>query len=369
MNKLLGDTRAGGRAQNRKQNKRAEEEEADENYLTTQLLMRDMPKLPSVPILRKGEENEDTELAIEYEDRDQAKFAEAVEEANKKEENILVQKYQKKGMWDDNKARELVDKALSDKREELQKRGKGDFDTPESAIARNQKYKLGDVTLSIEHTDDATIRRHKEHVTEVAAKSQELIDRKEKEIVADEDPELIDALLDHPSRIDKIVAAKEGQEILEFDSQEELEEFEANKGKPSDEKMTKSRAQIIENTKRGPAITKNEHGAENISLLYDEAPPQDRAIPLFNDPLKRLKYLPIYPGKVRKWVTYPYFIFIYFFLYYGKTKNFLVVRKGCQTDQTKWLSHDVIFGRRCFRKKIACRANTQKNIFPIHFLM
>ena len=301
------------RTKSSKQNKREEEDE-EEQSMQWPAQMRGLPELPSLPIIQKGEgENqvaENTEEEMEEEEvfvsRDDARLNTSITEAELKEERTLVQKYQRRGMWDNVKAREMVDKALTDKRDQLRSRGRADLDTPESATARNQKYKLGDVTLSIEHVDDATLRRHKEQMHETAAKSQELNERKEEEVVADEDPEVIDALLDRPSRIDKRIAEMKGQEILDFDSQEELAEFEANKGKPSDKLMTRSRAQITEDSKRGPAITKNEHGADNISLLYDEEPPGDRAIARFNDPLKRLKFFPIYPEKIRKWVTYPH---------------------------------------------------------------
>lgn len=304
---------AQSRAQRSEQSKRntgveEEEEVDDKGTFEWMSSLRGLPDAPSMPIIQKEGETGTVEEreTPQSESRDEAKLAEAFEEARHREEKALVQKYQKKGMWDDTKAREVVDKALSEKRDELRTRkGRGDFDTPESAVARNQKYKLGDVTLSIEHVEEATLRRHNENLTEVASKSQELLERKEEEIVADEDPELIDALLDRPSHVDKAIAAKKGEEILDFDSEEELAEFEANKGKPSDQKTTKSRAQIIENRKRGPAITKNEDGADNITLLYDEEPPSERAVIKFNDPLRKLKYLPIYPPKVRRWVTYP----------------------------------------------------------------
>lgn len=203
--------------------------------------------------------------------------------------------HQKRGHWETNEAREEV----AEIKQRLRERG---VDPGDNLTYNAEKHKI-----SIEDTDENVLKEKRKRTKKNAVKNMKALpDRPQEEVVVDDDPNLVDILLDHPSHADRKIAELKGQEqVFEYLHEEELEEFEKGEGRVPEKKLRKDESDLTKRTKRGPAITTNEFGAEQLRVLYEKKAEDESEDELpFNDPMDQLQYFPIYPGKVKKWITY-----------------------------------------------------------------
>lgn len=256
---------------------------------------------------------EDGEIVIQRVSRISKQLQDRVlGQALEKEKKALVKKVQRRGKWDDNEARAAVDQVNLSTIDNQSvtvdgKKLRTARNNIDIASLRNQKYQVGDQQLSIEDTDEASLKKGKEKEIQEALADHKLKTRKEEVIVADNDPELISVLLDRPSQVQKVLSKAKGEELFEFPDLSVLAEAEEAKGKPKEPASTKrevlSEVRVRDNT-RGPKIRKNKAGEDELSLVYDDKPPASRFTLHFKDPIRKLRYFPIYPSKIKTWVHY-----------------------------------------------------------------